>query len=68
MAYFPRERILVEADVYTPGGAIIPYAPNLSENIARRKLRIDRIVPLHGAIVPYGELTKALQATKTAAN
>ncbi len=66
MAYFPRERILVEADVYTPGGAIIPYAPNLMENITKRKLRIDRIVPLHGNIAPYGELTKALQAAKSA--
>lgn len=58
MAYFPRERILVEVDVYSPGAAVQPYAANLLENIARRGLKVDRIVPLHGAVVPFGELTK----------
>jgi glyoxylase-like metal-dependent hydrolase (beta-lactamase superfamily II) len=60
MAYFPRERLLVEADVFSPGGAIAPYAANLMENIRKRNLRIDRILPIHGTIVPYGELVKAV--------
>jgi glyoxylase-like metal-dependent hydrolase (beta-lactamase superfamily II) len=58
MAYFPRERLLVEADVYSPGGAVAPYAANLMANIRKRHLRIDRILPIHGMIVPYGELVK----------
>jgi glyoxylase-like metal-dependent hydrolase (beta-lactamase superfamily II) len=62
MAYFPRERILVEADVYSPGGAIAPYAANLLENIKKRNLRVDRIVPIHGAIGPFADLVKAAQA------
>ena len=66
MAYFPKERILVEADVYNPGATVIPFAPNLMENITRRKLRIDRIVPLHATIGPYSDLVKALQAKSTA--
>jgi glyoxylase-like metal-dependent hydrolase (beta-lactamase superfamily II) len=61
MAYFPKERILVEADVYTPGGALAPYAPNLMENITQRKLRIDRFVPLHGVIGPYSDFVKLVQ-------
>jgi glyoxylase-like metal-dependent hydrolase (beta-lactamase superfamily II) len=61
MAYFPKERILVEADVYTPGGALAPYAPNLMENITQRKLRIDRFVPLHGVIGPYSDFVKVVQ-------
>jgi glyoxylase-like metal-dependent hydrolase (beta-lactamase superfamily II) len=60
MAYFPRERMLVEADVYTPGSAQQPYAANLLENIKSRNLRVDRIVPLHGAIGPYSDLVKAI--------
>ena len=59
MAYFPRERLIVEADVYSPGGAIAPYAANLLENIKKRNLRVDRIVPIHGTIAPFAELTKA---------
>ena len=68
MAYFPQERILVLGDVYTPGAALTPYAPNLMENITTRKLRVDRIVPLHGMIGPYGDLVKVVQAAKPAAN
>jgi len=65
MAYFPRERVLVEADVYTPGGAIAPYAANLLENIKKRNLRVDRIVPIHGKIAPFSELTKTVAALPT---
>ena len=63
MAYFPRERLLVEADVYSPGGAIAPYAANLLENITKRNLRVDRIVPIHGQIGPFSDLVKTAQAT-----
>jgi glyoxylase-like metal-dependent hydrolase (beta-lactamase superfamily II) len=65
MAYFPAERILVEADVYTPGAAVAPYAPNLLENVRTRNLRVDRIVPLHGTIGPFAELVKVAGATAT---
>ena len=61
MAYLPRERLLVEADAYSPGAAVQPYAANLIENVARRQLRVDRILPLHGTVVPYGELLKTQQ-------
>jgi len=65
MAYFPRERILVEADVYTPGAAVAPYAANLLENIKKRNLRVDRIVPIHGKIGPYDELVKTAQTVSS---
>jgi glyoxylase-like metal-dependent hydrolase (beta-lactamase superfamily II) len=63
MAYFPRERILVQADVFTPGGAIAPYAANLYENPTNRRLRVDRIVPIHGPIAPFATLRAALAGT-----
>lgn len=59
MAHFPRERLLVEADVYSPGAAVDPYAANLVENITKRKLSVDRVVPIHGKIAPYTDLLKA---------
>jgi len=64
MAYIPKARALVEVDVFSPGAAVQPYAANLIENLAARKLRVDRIVPLHGAIVPFSELTKTQASTK----
>jgi glyoxylase-like metal-dependent hydrolase (beta-lactamase superfamily II) len=62
MAYFPRERLLVEADVWSPGGAIAPYAANLLDNVKKRNLRVDRIVPIHGQVAPFSELVKTVQS------
>ena len=60
MAHLPRERLIVEVDIYGPGGAIQPYAANFLENIRKRNLRVDRIVPLHGRIGSYEELVKTV--------
>ena len=66
MVYLPKERLLIEADAYTPGppGAAVPAKPspahvNLVENLQRLRLRPERILPLHGRIVPASELYKA---------
>jgi len=59
MAYLPKERILIEVDAFSPGGTYHPYAANLLAHIERLKLRVDRIVPLHGAIVTLKDLTAA---------
>jgi glyoxylase-like metal-dependent hydrolase (beta-lactamase superfamily II) len=58
MAYFPRERILVEADVYNPGGQVFMFAGHLLEELKRRNLRIDRIVPLHAKVAPWAQFVK----------
>lgn len=58
MAYLPRERDLVVIDVYEPVGTIHMFAGRLIEDLQKRKLRVDRIVPLHGKIVPYGQMVK----------
>jgi glyoxylase-like metal-dependent hydrolase (beta-lactamase superfamily II) len=60
MAYLPAQKVLVEVDAFTPGGTVQPYAANLLENITSRKLKVDRIVPLHGAIAKFEELPKAV--------
>jgi glyoxylase-like metal-dependent hydrolase (beta-lactamase superfamily II) len=58
MAYFPRDRLLVEVDAFSAGSAVNPYAANLLENIQKRNLRVDKIVALHGPIAPFAELVK----------
>ena len=67
MVYLPRERILIQADAFTPGAAnAAPPSPandnhlNLVENIERLKLNIDRILPLHGRVVALSELYRAV--------
>lgn len=56
MVHLPAERLLVQVDAFSPGAAVNPYAANLLDNIVRRKLAVDRIVPLHGAVTPYSAL------------
>jgi glyoxylase-like metal-dependent hydrolase (beta-lactamase superfamily II) len=63
MVYLPAERLLIEADAYTPlpPNAPPPATPNLNhvnliENIERLKLSVDKILPLHGRVEPVAEL------------
>ena len=63
MAYLRKEKLLIEADVYTPlaPGAEPPKVPNpqavnLESNVRRLGLEVDRIVSIHGRVVPYSEL------------
>jgi len=63
MAYIPSLRVIVEADAFSPGGPYQPYAANLLENVQKRNLRVDRIVPLHGTIAKFADLVKAGTAT-----
>ena len=60
MAYIPRDRVLIEVDAYSPGAGPHIYAANLLENIEKRKLRVDRIVPLHGTIGAFADFQKAV--------
>ncbi|OFW02185.1 MAG: hypothetical protein A3I61_06810 [Acidobacteria bacterium RIFCSPLOWO2_02_FULL_68_18] len=58
IAYFPRERLLVEADVYNPGGQVFMFAGPFLEEVKKRNLRIDRVVPLHAKVAPYAQFVK----------
>jgi glyoxylase-like metal-dependent hydrolase (beta-lactamase superfamily II) len=69
MAYLPKEKLLIEADVFTPGPPNSPPPaqanPNhltLVANLERLKLSVDRILPLHGRVVPLAELYAAVKA------
>ncbi|MES2932374.1 MAG: MBL fold metallo-hydrolase [Pseudomonadota bacterium] len=55
LVYLPTEKVLIEADAYTPTAANVaplatpnPYSVNLYENIQKLKLDVDRIAGLHG--------------------
>jgi glyoxylase-like metal-dependent hydrolase (beta-lactamase superfamily II) len=66
VAYFPRERLLVEADVYSPGGAVQMFAGRFLDDVRKRNLRIDRVVPLHGKVAPYAQFVKEATAARPA--
>ena len=63
MAYLRKEKLLIEADAYTPGAVPKtpdPFSVNLEANVRRLSIDVERILPLHGAIVPYGNLLEAI--------
>jgi glyoxylase-like metal-dependent hydrolase (beta-lactamase superfamily II) len=71
IAYLPKEKLLIEPDLFTPPppkaprpAAVSPYTASLQENIKRLKLDVRQIAPLHGRVVPVAELQKALTAEK----
>lgn len=63
MAYLRKEKLLIEADAYSPPAipkTPNPFSVNLEANVRRLNIDVDKILPLHGMIVPYGELLKAI--------
>jgi glyoxylase-like metal-dependent hydrolase (beta-lactamase superfamily II) len=66
--YLPKEKILVEADDFSPGTPAAPaptgpryhaFTVNLYKNVQRLKLDVKTIAPLHGIVAPYSALQKA---------
>jgi glyoxylase-like metal-dependent hydrolase (beta-lactamase superfamily II) len=67
MVYLPKEKLLIEADAYTPVAADAtppmppsPFTVNLADNITRLNLTVGDIAPLHGRIVPLAELHRTI--------
>jgi len=71
MVYLPRDRVLVEADAWTPlppGAAppprVNPLWINLYENVQRLNLDVQRVAPLHGAVQDFATLRTAVGADR----
>ena len=64
-AYVPRDRILVQADLYDAGWNQHLWGENVLTNLAQRKLKIDRDVPVHGVIEPFDQMVKTIKAKPT---
>ena len=66
MAYLRKERILIEADAFTPRAPGVesktpdPFSVNLEANVRRLGIDVAQILPLHGRIVPYANLLEAI--------
>jgi len=69
IAYFPKDKLLVEADLWNPpaqAGAPPPTGPaaaeplNLWANLQRLKLDVAQIAPIHGRIVPFSDFRRAV--------
>jgi hypothetical protein len=61
-AYVPRDRMLVQADLYDNTWLRHLWGENVLTNIERRGLKVDRDVPVHGAIEPFAQMVKTIKA------
>jgi glyoxylase-like metal-dependent hydrolase (beta-lactamase superfamily II) len=64
---FPAARLLIQADAFTPGppsaptpAIVNPLSVNLADSITRLALSVDRLLPLHGRMVPLADLQRAI--------
>jgi hypothetical protein len=66
--YLPKEKILIEADDFTPAAPGAPpmapvalgFAINFFDNLQRLKLDVVTITPLHGNVAQWSEFPKAI--------
>jgi glyoxylase-like metal-dependent hydrolase (beta-lactamase superfamily II) len=71
IAYAPKAKLLIEADAYTPGAVNAPPPPPsketlvLNDNLARLKLDVQQIAPIHGRLVNVTEFRRALTGRST---
>jgi hypothetical protein len=61
-AYVPRDRILVQADLYDASWLRHSWGENVLQNIERRGLKVDRSVPVHGVIEPFAQMVKNIKS------
>ena len=65
MAYVPKEKLIIQADLFTPRlgapplPAPSPYTTNFVENVERLKLDIQRVAHVHGGTDSWAEVLKA---------
>jgi hypothetical protein len=64
-AYVPRDRILVQADLYDSTWQQHLWGANTLWNIEHRKLTVDKDVPVHGAIEPFQQMVKTIKEKPT---
>jgi len=73
MAYLPKEKIVVEADMFTPPAPNVPLPTTLSaasrtfyDNVQRLKLDVSTIAPIHGGrVFPWADFLKVVSSSKT---
>jgi glyoxylase-like metal-dependent hydrolase (beta-lactamase superfamily II) len=68
MAYLPAERIVFQADLFDthepPRPAQLPAMRTLATQVARMKLDVDTLAPVHGRPVPWTTFLSALDALR----
>jgi len=71
MAYVPKEKLIIQADLFTPRPGVpplpapSPYTTNFVENVERLKLDVQRVAHVHGGTDSWAEVLKAAGRSAT---
>jgi glyoxylase-like metal-dependent hydrolase (beta-lactamase superfamily II) len=76
LVYLPKEKILIEADDFTPAPPNAPFpGPRshagtvlLAQQLQQMKLDVATVAPLHGFVVPYAALQKTASTEVSSAS
>ena len=60
MVYVPRERLLVQGDLFDISWEVYWWGSSYMDNVKFRNLQVDRDVPVHGRILPFAEVQQAI--------
>jgi glyoxylase-like metal-dependent hydrolase (beta-lactamase superfamily II) len=60
MVHVPRERLLVQGDLFDVSWEIYWWGSSYMDNVRFRNLQVDRDVPVHGRILPIAEVQAAI--------
>jgi glyoxylase-like metal-dependent hydrolase (beta-lactamase superfamily II) len=61
LAYVPRDRLLVQGDLFDASWEIYWWGSSYADNVRHRKLQVDRDVPVHGRVLPYAEVQQGIE-------
>jgi glyoxylase-like metal-dependent hydrolase (beta-lactamase superfamily II) len=60
MVHVPGERLLVQGDLFDVGWEIYWWGSSYMDNVRYRDLQVDRDLPVHGRILPIGEVEQGI--------
>jgi glyoxylase-like metal-dependent hydrolase (beta-lactamase superfamily II) len=67
MAYIPEHRLLIQGDLFDVGWEVYFWGNTYDDNVAYRKLDVERDVPIHGRVLPIAEVhAKIAEQTRNA--
>ena len=58
----PRDRILVQADLYDATWLRHSWGENVLQNLAKRGLKPEKSVPVHGVVEPFTQMVANIKA------
>jgi glyoxylase-like metal-dependent hydrolase (beta-lactamase superfamily II) len=60
MAYVPEHRLLIQGDLFDVNWEVYFWGNTYEDNLAYRKIDVDRDVPIHGRVLPLSEVRAKL--------